>query len=272
MDYGFLRNKAGDIRKDIIDMTFHAGGFGAHLGGSLSLAEIMSVLYFSVLNFDAKNMDKEDRDRLILSKGHGAVALYAAFKEAGIISKDEMDSFRHGESWLTAHPVMDIKKGIEFSSGSLGQGLGLGIGTALSLKMKKNAAHVYVILGDGECNEGAVWEGVMYAPQLALDNITVIVDKNGLQCDDRTTEIVSMENMAESWKSFGWDVDVIDGHDVEQIDAALSTKHDRPFVIIANTVKGRGVSFAENNPLWHMGRLTKEQYEQAISEQEKKCD
>ena len=264
-----LRNAAKEIRKDVIRMTYKVGGIGAHIGGSLSLPEIMAVLYLKILKYDIKEMDKEDRDRLIISKGHGVMAQYAAFKQIKLITEEELFTFKQVGSWLTAHPIIDPKKGIEFSTGSLGQGFGLGIGSAWALKLKENlSSKVYVILGDGECNEGSVWEGAMSAPQLKLDNLVVIIDKNGLQFDDATTEIISMENMEERWKSFGWAAKTVDGHDVEALYNALSEKHDRPYVVIANTIKGKGVSFIEKVAKWHLGKLSKEQYEQAMAEQE----
>ena len=264
-----LRKAAKEIRKDVIQMTYNVGGIGAHIGGSLSLPEIITVLYLEILNFDPKNPSNENRDRFLLSKGHGVMAQYAVFKQLGMISEEELYNFKKEGSWLTAHPTINPEKGIEFSSGSLGQGLGLGIGTAWALKMKGNlSSRVFVVLGDGECNEGSIWEGAMCAPQLHLNNLTVIVDKNGLQFDDKTTEIISMEDMEAKWKSFGWDTKTVDGHDVAALYEALKEKHDKPFALIANTVKGKGVSFIENVPKWHLGKLSKEQYEQAMAEQE----
>ena len=264
-----LRRAAKEIRKDIIQMTYNVGGIGAHIGGSLSLPEIIAVLYLEILKFDPKNPNNENRDRFLLSKGHGVMAQYAVFKQLGMISEEELYNFKKEGSWLTAHPTINPEKGIEFSSGSLGQGLGLGIGTAWALKMKGNlSSRVYVVLGDGECNEGSIWEGAMCAPQLHLNNLTVIVDKNGLQFDDKTTEIISMEDMEAKWKSFGWDTKTVNGHDVAALYEALKEKHDKPFALIANTVKGKGVSFIENVPKWHLGKLSKEQYEQAMAEQE----
>lgn len=232
------------------------------------MVEIMSVLYGNVLNYNKNDLAEETRDRLILSKGHGGVALYAAFREFDLISQEELDSFRKSGSWLTAHPTMDINKGIEFSSGSLGQGLGQGIGTAIALKRKKNlSSKVYVILGDGECDEGSIWEAAMMAPQLNLDNLIVIIDKNGLQCDDKTDNIISLQNIENIWKSFGWETLTVNGHDESELLSALQKEFSKPYVIIANTIKGKGVSFIENEPKWHMGRLSKNQYIQAMEEQ-----
>ena len=266
-----LREAAQEIRKDVIQMTYNVGGIGAHIGGSLSLCEIMAVLYLKILHFDPQAPAREDRDRFIISKGHGVMAQYAVFKQLGMITQEELYNFKKEGSWLTAHPIMAPERGIEFSTGSLGQGLGLGIGTAIALKKKGNlTSRVYVVLGDGECDEGSVWEGVLSAAQHGLDNLTVIVDKNGLQFDDKTTEIISLEDMEAKWKSFGWAVKSVDGHDVCALTDALLEKHDRPYAVIANTVKGKGVSFIENVAKWHLGRLSKEQYEQAMAEQEEK--
>ena len=265
-----LLKAAKECRKDIIRMTYNVGGIGAHIGGSLSLVEIMTVLYHEILCFDTKCLTDEKRDRLILSKGHGVMSQYAMFKQCGLISDAELLSFKKEGSWLTAHPVMNPIHGIEFSTGSLGQGLALGIGTAYGLKLKNNFdSRVYVILGDGECDEGAVWEGAMSAAQLRLDNLVVIIDKNGLQFDDRTSEIISLEDLEKKWEAFGWDVDSVDGHDVMSLKNVLKRKSSKPYAVIANTIKGKGVSFIENVPKWHLGKLSKEQYEQAMAEQEK---
>lgn len=263
-----LVNKSKNMRKHIINMTYHAGGYGAHIGGALSLVEILSVLFGKVLNYNKNNLAEENRDRFILSKGHGALAIYAAFREYNLISQETMETFRKSGSWLTAHPTIDVSKGIEFSSGSLGQGLGQGIGTSIALRLKNNnKSKVYVILGDGECDEGSIWEGAMLAPQLKLDNLIVIIDKNGLQCDDKTSNIIDLSNIENVWKNFGWDAVTVDGHNEEMIYNALIQQSNKPRVIIANTIKGKGVSFIENEPKWHMGRLTKQQYIQAMEEQ-----
>lgn len=269
MDEISLKKAAKECRKDVIQMTYNVGGIGAHIGGSLSLVEIMTVLYHEILNFDPKNPADEKHDRVILSKGHGVMAQYALFKQRGLITENELMSFKKENSWLTAHPVMNVNHGIDFSTGSLGQGLALGIGSAYGMKLKGNfESKVYVILGDGECDEGSVWEGVMSAAQLKLDNLIVIIDKNGLQFDDKTTAIVSLDDMAEKWRAFGWEASTVNGHDVTALKTALSEKKDRPYVVVAETIKGKGVSFIENVPKWHLGKLSKEQFEQAMAEQE----
>ena len=258
---------AAAMRKQAVDMTYKTGRTGAHIGGGLSLIEIMSVLYMGILKYNPDDLEDENRDRLVFSKGHGALALYTAMWQAGILSNDDLESFKHDESSISAHPSMNSKIGIEFSSGSLGQGLSLGVGVGISLKRKNLPdPKVYIILGDGECNEGSIWEAAAYASHMNLDNIVVIIDNNRLQYDGTTDDILSMNPMEDKWKSFGWDTVTVDGHDTEMLYNELSKSHSRPLAVIANTIKGKGVSFMENNPLWHNGKLSEKQYEQAISE------
>jgi len=267
---GKLKEYAAEIRRDVIQMTYNVGGIGAHIGGSLSLCEIMAVLYRSVLKYDLNDRGREDRDRVIISKGHGVMAQYAAFKQIGLITEAELYDFKKAGSWLTAHPIMDVEHLIDFSTGSLGHGLGLGVGMAWGLKMKGNSsARTFVVVGDGECDEGSIWESAAAAAQLGLDNLVVVVDKNQLQFDDRTENIIAMDNMAERWRSFGWQCSVVDGHDVAELQEELQVRTtDRPYCVVANTLKGKGVSFVEGIAKWHLGRLSKDQYEQAMKEQE----
>lgn len=262
-----IKAVADNIRKDIIEMTFSAGRNGAHIGGGLSMVEILSVLYFHALNVNHKEMDNEIRDRFILSKGHGAIALYSALRHSGFLTEEELYSFKNTGSKFWTHPKKNLKYGIEFSSGSLGMGLSLGAGTAIGLKKKNNPSRVYVYIGDGECNEGSIWEAAAFVAHQNLDNITVIIDRNRLQLDAPTNEIISMENMTERWKVFGFDTIEIDGHSIPELINAFNKKSSKPIAIIANTVKGKGVSFIENNPVWHMGVLSQEQYELAMKEQ-----
>jgi Transketolase, N-terminal subunit len=258
-----------EMRKDLLWMALSAGNSGAHLGGGLSMIEIMSVLYLSIMNYDANNPRMDSRDRLILSKGHGVLAMYAAMRQIGLIPYEDLQTFKSNDTYLTGHPTMNLDKGIEFSSGSLGQGLSLGVGTCIALKRKgNNASRVFVIIGDGECDEGSVWEAAMSAAHYRLDNLVVIVDKNGLQYDGDTSEVLELGNLADKWKAFGWETYNIDGHSVKELYNVLTIKANRPIAVIANTVKGKGVSFMENNPAWHNGRLTKELYEKAITELE----
>lgn len=262
-----MKKAAYLMRRKELDITFNMGNVGAHIGGGLSLVEIMAVLYLDVLKLDVENLMDEKRDRLIFSKGHGTLGLYTAMWQAGILSEENLNEYKKNEGSVSAHPSKNSDMGIEFSSGSLGQGLSLGVGTCLALKRKGNSeSKTYVILGDGECDEGSIWEAAASASAFGLDNLVAIVDKNQLQYDGTTDEILNMGPLEEKWKSFGWDVVICDGHNIEELQKALHTKHDKPFVLIANTVKGKGVSFMEGNPLWHNGRLSEKQYNQAIEE------
>ncbi len=261
-----LEALARRIRLDIAQMTWQSGLKGAHLGGSMSVTDILAVLYGDVLKVDPKNPLNPERDRLILSKAHAAVALYAALHEVGFLTKDDIDCALQGDSPFFEHPMMDPEHGIEFSGGSLGQGLSLGMGTALGLKKKGLLSpKIYVIVGDGECDEGQVWEAAAAVTHFGLNDVTVIVDDNGLQFDGRKEDILKSGDAVGRWKSLGFDVVTVDGHDVEALRNALRREvPDRPKVVIAKTVKGKGVHFAENDVTWHTGRLTDELYQEAI--------
>lgn len=264
-----LKQISHAIRRDILEMGFFCGVNGAHFGGSLSLVEIMAVLYSQIMNLNAATPAEALRDRLILSKGHGVMAQYAALRQVGVLDAEALHSFKQNDSKLSAHPAINLEMGIEFSSGSLGQGLSLGVGSALALQMKGNtSSRVYVVLGDGECGEGAIWEAALSASRYGLRNLVAIIDRNRLQYDGDTEMILPLENFAEKWKAFGWDVANCNGHDEEQLVVVLSESHQKPFVLIADTVKGKGVSFMENSPQWHNGVLTKSMYETALSELE----
>lgn len=261
------RKAAMNIRKNIIQMTYETGNIGAHLGGSLSMAEMLAALYCGVLRYDPTNPEWEGRDRVILSKGHAALALYPALVEAGIISEDCLKEFKKNGSKLSGHPSLNGLPGIEYASGSLGQGLSLGVGTALALKRKRNnESRVFVFLGDGECDEGAVWEAAASAAHFMLDNVVAIVDINRIQYDGYTDDIMNMCPMEEKWKNFGWDVMEVDGHDITALLQAYNKKPKKPFVILAETIKGKGVSFMENNWRFHNARLSQQQYQQAMEE------
>ena len=256
------------MRRYALQMSLAAGPVGAHLGGGLSMIEIMSVLYFGVLRYDVGNPSWEQRDRFILSKGHGALAFYGALCLAGFIDEKDLATFKSNGTYLTAHPHLDLKRGIEFSSGSLGQGLSLGVGTALALKEKANEiSRVFVLLGDGEINEGSVWEAAMSASHFGLSNLVAIVDNNGLQYDGITRDVMDMGNLAAKWESFGWIALEVDGHDVSALLDALQAPAGRPLAVIARTIKGKGVSFMENNRAWHHARLSQEDFDQAMAEQ-----
>jgi transketolase len=257
-----------EVKKNILEMALAAGASSAHFGGALSIVEIISILFAHQMKIDKKNVNWEKRDRFILSKGHACLAYYAALCEIGYISKEELKTFEKNDSNLLGHPVKNTKLGIDFSNGSLGMGLSLGIGVALSSKKKKLNFNVYVILGDGECNEGSVWEAAMAAPNFKLDNLYVIIDKNNFQQTGSNKEIMSVENLKDKWSSFGWHAIELDGHNIEDLFEFFknSQKIKKPKAIIANTVKGKGFSFSENNNQWHHSVLTKSLYEKAIKE------
>lgn len=261
---------AREIRRDIIEMTFASGNVGAHLGGSLSMAEILSALYMGIIKFDRNDLEWEMRDRVILSKGHAALALYPALVQAGIIGRKDLESFKQNGSKLSGHPSLNGLAGIEYASGSLGQGLSLGVGVCLALLRKENfESRVFVLLGDGECNEGSIWEAASSAAHFHLNQLTAVVDANQIQYDGATEDIMSMSPMVQKWRDFGWEVCEVDGHDVGALLKAYRTKTDQPLVIIANTVKGKGISYMEGNWKFHNARLSKAQYQQAIAELER---
>jgi transketolase len=255
------------MRKTMIQMGYDCGT-SAHFGGGLSMVESLAVLYDCILKYDVKNKQLADRDRFILSKGHGVLGFYAALYTFGLIGKNQIKSFQQNESEFIAHPIMDLNYGIESSNGSLGHGLSLGIGIALAARLKKKRYRTFVMLGDGECNEGSVWEAVMSAAHFKLNNLVAIVDRNKMQNDGISKDVMEFHSLERSWKSFGWDVISINGHDLKSLYDSLKSEKSlsKPRVIIANTVKGRGVSFMEGVPSWHHGKLTEQTYQQAIKE------
>ena len=262
-----LKMKAKEIRKDIIEEVYNAKS--GHPGGSLSIADIMAVLYFNELKIDEKNPRWEDRDRVVLSKGHCSPALYAALAERGFFSKETLKSFRKIDSNLQGHPDLNKVQGVDMTSGSLGQGLSVANGMAISAKMDNKDYRVYVILGDGEIEEGQVWEAAMTANKYKLDNLCVIVDNNNLQIDGTIEEVMSSYPIDEKFKSFGFNVLNIDGNNIEEIinafESAKKTK-DKPTCIIAKTIKGKGVSFMENKAEWHGKAPSEEEYNEAMRE------
>ena len=261
------RKVASRIRQDAVELTYSLGHTGAHIGGALSLAEIMAVLYCGVLNITPDTVQDEKRDRLIFSKGHGTLALYPAMMYAGLLTREELNTYKQNETFLYAHPSMNRARGIEFSSGSLGQGLSLGVGCALALQRKHNdTSKVYVVLGDGECDEGSVWEAAQSAAHYRCRNLIAVIDQNGLQYDGPKEQIMGISSFAKVWEGFGWKTCEVDGHDVNTLLEAFSKAEDGPWAIIAHTVKGKGVSFMENDALWHNHSLTERQYLEAMSE------
>ena len=266
-----LEDQALEIRKVMIEMGYSCGT-SAHFGGGLSMVELLTFLYGNVLKYDIKNPKWEKRDRFILSKGHGVLGFYATLYAFGFIGKEELDSFQQDESEFIAHPIMDLDFGIESSNGSLGHGLSLGVGIAMAAKLKKEDFKVFVMLGDGECNEGSVWEAIMSAYHHKLNNLVAIVDRNSMQNDGESKDIMDFYALDKAWEGFGWNVLKIDGHNFLEIDKAfkLNKNSDKPTVIIANTIKGKGISFMENVPSWHHGKLTENTYQQAMQELEGK--
>lgn len=264
-----LKDFAKAIRLTILHGAHDAGNQGVHIGGALSCVEILAVLYGSIMNIDPLNPLDDNRDRLILSKGHDCLCLYAALKEKGLISADELrDNYLKDGGFLPTHPVKNLEKGIEFSSGSLGLGLGFGVGEALAARINNKDYKVFVIMGDGECDEGSGWEAFLSAKQYNLNNLVLYIDKNGLQSDGAVADIMPI-NLSSALTSLGWNVYEVDGHNTDEIyDATiLALKNSSsPSVIIANTVKGKGVSFMENNNSWHHGHLSQQQYDNALNE------
>lgn len=258
-----IKSLAKKIRKNILFSAFSAGAKSAHIGGALSIADIVATLYGDIMKIDSKKPLDPNRDRFILSKGHACLALYSALVELNFFAKDELKNFEKSGSFLLGHPVMNKEKGIEFSTGSLGMGLALGMGVALSAKRKNKEYNTYVILGDGECNEGSVWEAAMLANSLKLRNLCAIIDCNGYQQTGLNTDILDLENLENKWKSFGWATYSINGHDINEIISTLRSQNERPKVILAKTIKGKGFSFSENNNDWHHAMMTKKIYEEA---------
>ncbi|MCJ7666610.1 MAG: transketolase [Actinobacteria bacterium] len=261
-----LKQKAKDIRVDIVEMLCAAGS--GHPGGSLSMADVFSYLYFSgVLNIDPKDPGKKDRDRIVLSKGHACPVLYAALAEKGYFDKKELKTLRKYGSILQGHPDMNKTPGVDMTTGSLGQGLSCAVGMALAAKLDSSGVRVFAVLGDGECDEGQIWEAAMAARHYRLDNLTAIVDLNGLQIDGFTKDIMDTAPLAEKWRSFGWKTYEIDGHDLDAIEDAVGkaiSVTGVPVCIVANTTKGKGVTFMENACGWHGNAPSEEEKDRAI--------
>ena len=256
------------MKKNLLDTALAAGASSSHFGGGLSLIDITATLYGAILKYDTKNPEWSERDRFILSKGHGVLGYYTALVEAGFIPKKDLLSFEKTDSYLLGHSVKNRAKGIEFSNGSLGMGLALGIGVALAGKRRKNAFNIFVVMGDGECNEGSVWEAALAAPQFKLDNLFAIVDRNNFQQTGSNEEIMSVGDLESKWESFGWQVVGVDGHNIAELYDAFTAEYEKnkPVAIIAHTIKGKGFSFSENNNDWHHAPLSTSQYEIAINE------
>lgn len=258
---------ATQIRMGIIEGTYNAKA--GHPGGSLSSADVFAYLYGKEMRFDSSNPHWEDRDRFVLSKGHCAPGLYSALAHKGFFPVEDLKTLRHIDSYLQGHPNMNLIPGVDMSTGSLGQGVSVAVGMAKGAKyLGKDNVNVYTLLGDGEIEEGQVWEAFMFANQYGLDNLCVIIDSNGLQIDGSCNDVMSAEPIDEKMKSFGFDVVIIDGNDFDRIDDAFDAFHksDKPFCIIMNTVKGKGVSYMENQVGWHGKAPNEEEYNIAMAE------
>ncbi|DAB33018.1 MAG TPA: transketolase [Sulfurospirillum sp. UBA11407] len=259
-----LQQRSVNIRKNILKIAHLSRG--PHTGTALSCVDILSVLYFKVMHISS--FEDINRDIFIMSKGHGAMALYATLFEKGYLNEEAFLSYYQNDGKLPAHLDKDTSKAIEVSSGSLGHGLPQALGFAYSKKLKELNSKVYVLMGDGESQEGSVWEAAMLAPKMGLDNLTVLIDRNNLQGYGRPSELVSFEVLDEKFKSFNWDVFRVDGHDLEAIEKALLAKNDKPKVIICDTIKGKGVSFMEDEMKWHYFIVTEEFLAQGVAELE----
>ena len=260
-----LKKDALSVREKIINLAFSSGG-GQHLGGGLSMIEIMCYLYGHYLNISPDKVNSEDRDRFILSKGHGVLGFYPILNKYGFISDKLLSTYKKEGSELISHPIKNTQNGIESSNGSLGHGLSYASGISYGLKKRDINAKVVTLIGDGECNEGPIWEAAMSASALRLNDLTCIVDNNKLQSDGATREIIDCSALYDKWSAFGWEVKKIDGHNFEEIDSAFKTKVQGPKLILASTIKGKGIDFMENNNEWHHGRLTESLYLKAMEE------
>lgn len=262
-----LQKHATEIRKNIIRMVTKAKS--GHPGGSLSSADLLTVLYFDVMDINKNNVNSTDRDRFVLSKGHASPLLYSVLAEKGFLDKNLLSTFRQLGSPLQGHPNMHYVAGVDMSTGSLGQGLSAAVGMALANKLDKNEHRVYALMGDGECQEGQIWEAAMAAAHYKLDNLCAVLDFNGLQIDGKITDVMNPTPYDKKFEAFGWNVIEIDGHNIEEIKQAYTKAKEckgKPTLILAHTVKGKGVSFMENLASWHGTAPNAEQCEAALKE------
>ena len=263
-----LEDMAARMRKNAIELAHQAGRNGAHLGGGLSAIEILAVLYGYEMRFDTQNLTNMNRDRFILSKGHATLAYYTALHEAGILSEETLKTYEKNGGALPGQPSRNLTLGIESASGSLGMGLSVGVGLALAAKMQSRDSRIYVLLGDGECNEGSVWEAAMSAVSFELSQLVAIVDCNGLQSDGFCSDVLHTAPLKQMWEGFGWHTEQTDGHDVHALVSAFDAckMKGRPCAILADTIKGKGVSFMENRKEWHHNSISEAQYQAAMEE------
>jgi len=262
-----LERRARALRRAVVTMVYGAGS--GHCGGSLSAADLVAALYFHQMRIDPTRPDWPDRDRFILSKGHAAPVLYAALAQRGFFPESELATLRQLDSRLQGHPDRTKTPGCDMTAGALGHGISVGVGLALAARLDGASYRTYVMLGDGEIQAGVVWEGAMEAAKFGLDNLTAILDFNGVQLDGMVADVMPVEPVVDKWRAFGWHVLEIDGHNLRQILDALDEvpkRHARPTVIVAHTIKGKGVSYMENKSTWHGRAPTKEQYELAMAE------
>lgn len=264
-DINKLKTLSLENRRNVIEMVYNASS--GHIGGSLSACDILTVLFHKCMNISSQNPKDENRDRFVLSKGHVSPVYYSILSQLGFIKKEDLMTFRKIGSKLQGHPCLKCP-GVEVATGSLGQGLSMACGIAMSLKLDNNPANVFVLLGDGEMQEGSVWEALMQATHRNLNNLVAIIDRNRLQIDGSTESVKALDNLSDKVKAFNWNVIEIDGHDIVSIYEAIEAakKSNKPTAIIANTIKGKGVSFMENNAGWHGKAPNKEEYEKAILE------
>ena len=267
-DINYFKKKATEIRLDVLKMIYQAKA--GHIGGSFSSIDILTALYYGVMNVDPKNPQWEDRDRFILSKGHIAEALWAILADLGFFAKEELTTFSQFGTRLIGHPNNKVA-GVEMNTGSLGHGLSVATGIALAAKMDQKSYKTYTLMGDGELAEGSIWEAAMATAHYKLDNLIAIIDRNELQISGATEDVMRLEPLANKWESFGWEVEAVNGHDMEELVQALSQvpkANAKPTLLIADTVKTKGISFAENIPSWHHHVPTEEQYNLAAVELE----
>ncbi len=265
MNRKISENDLKQIRRNIIEMTYRSNG--SHVGCSLDIVEILTVLYFQILNIDPKNPGKKDRDRFILSKGHACSALYSVLSQRGFFPKKKLLEYCRDGSKIAAHVTLSALPGIEATSGSLGHGLPIGVGMALALKNNKIKSNIYVLTGDGECLEGSIWEAITFAGYHKLNNLVLIIDNNNLITLGKLSQILSLDPIDKKLNTFGWKTVTVDGHNLTKLNKAFQTKHpNQPLAIIAKTIKGKGVSYMENDYVWHGKCPNEEQYKIAIKE------
>ncbi len=263
-----VKQFAKQLRLKALEMAYKSGKNGSHVGGGLSAIEIFAALYGGILKYDVNHPEDENRDRLVVSKGHCVLAYYSALNAVGFMSQEDLDGFEVDGQHLHGHAFRNLEKGIEFSGGSLSMGMSFAVGQALACKKKCLSNRVFAIVGDGECDEGLIWESAMAASNYKLNNFVVIIDCNKLQYDGLTKEVMDNNSLADKFKAFGFDAIEVNGHDVDELTKALSRQSEKPMCVVAHTIKGKGASFAEGQREWHHHTLSEEEYSQARKEVE----